>query len=412
MLRRLIPALCGLLMLPLVLPAQSSNQHLLVGYFPQWGIYDQPQYLVKDLVSTGSAPLLNQINYAQGFVTNHHCSIADPNADLNLAFTSTQSVNGIADNPTQPFRGNLHQLQLLKQRYPHLRIIISLEGRAADFAADAQPEIREAFVASCVDLFVKGNLAPGIAAPGLFDGIDVDWEYPHAPDADNYKALLLELRRQMDAVRPHLLLTVAVGPSPHMYPGTDMAAISHIVDQVGLMTYDFNGPWNQTTGLIAPLVTSNNDEGGTVAHSISAYLAAGVPAAKLLMGLPFYGYGWHLVPEVDNGLSQEGEAIGGDHPYRDIEAIVPKSTVYRDPQSQAPWLFDGDSFWTYEDPLSIRHKAAYAVAQHLGGLMIWELGEDNAGAALLHAAHAGLTQPTPEPSPQPPAPSARSSVTP
>src|SRR5215472_17712424 len=62
---------------------ENSEKPLLVGYFPQWGIYNDPQYLVKNLISSGGRPLVDQINYAQGFVTDGHCSVADPNADLN-----------------------------------------------------------------------------------------------------------------------------------------------------------------------------------------------------------------------------------------------------------------------------------------------------------------------------------------
>ena len=396
--------------------ASSATSHApaLVGYFPQWGIYNQPQYLVKNL-ATGKAPLVDQINYAQGFVTNGHCSVADPNADLNYTFTAAQSVDGTPDSPTQTFRGNLHQLQELKQKFPHLRILISLEGRSSDFASDAQPENREAFVSSCIATFLKGEFAPGVTIPGIFDGIDVDWEYPHQPDAANYLALLHELRRQMDALHPGLLLTVAVGPSPRMYEGTDMAAIGQLVDRVGLMTYDFSGPWSGTTGFIAPLTAKPGYDGGTVAHSVDAYLNAGVPPEKLLMGLPFYGYGWHQVTETDNGLSQEGLPIRGDHPYSYIAGLVSQSTVYRDPDSQTPWLFDGDIFWTYDDPISVNRKAAYVLNHQLGGLMIWELSEDTSTADLLHVAWRSLhfpgplsLQPAPPTSPGTPA----ASVTP
>jgi len=363
----------------------------LVGYFPQWALYDEEPYLVKNLISPGGkAPLVDQVNYAQGFVTNGRCSVADPNADLNFTFTAQQSVNGIADSPSRPFRGHLHQLQLLKRKFPRLRILISLEGRASDFAQDAQPGNREAFVASCVDIFLKGHLAPGIEAPRLFDGIDLDWEFPREPDAANFQALLREFRRQMNAVRPGLKLTIAVGHTPRMYPGTDVATVASLVDQVGLMTYDFVGPWSETTGLLAPLSAPPEFQGGTVTRSISSWHDAGVPTSKLLMGVPFYAYGWHQVPEDANGLFQEGTGIHGDRPYSYIRTLMEHSTVYRDPSSQAPWLFDGDAFWTYEDPVSVAHKASFAREQGLGGLMIWELGEDDGTSALLRAAHRAL----------------------
>jgi chitinase len=370
---------------------ETPSRPLLTGYFPQWGLYNDPPYLVKNLATAGGGRMLDQLNYAQGFVTDHHCSIADPNADLHYTFSAEQSITGVADDPKAAFRGNLHQIVELKRRYPHLKVILSLEGRPSDFAQDAQPENRNAFVDSCVDLFLKGDLAPSIHAPGLFDGIDIDWEYPHKDDAANYLALLTTFRQRMDALRPGLLLNIAVGTSLGMYEGTDMAAVSKLVDQIGLMTYDFAGPWSGTTGFVAPLRIDHHHNNGTVEDTVNAYVAAGVPASKLLMGIPFYGYGWHMVIEDNNGLFQKGEPIRGDRPYRLIEPMIEHSTVYRDAASQAPWLFDGDIFWTYEDATSIRRKADFAREQHLGGLMIWELGEDTADATLLQSAHNALS---------------------
>jgi len=373
-------------------PATATHPTL-VGYFPQWAIYDEQPYLVKNLISPGrQAPMVDQINYAQGFVTNGRCSVADPKADLNFAFTAEQSVNGVADSPAHPFRGYLHQLQLLKRKYPRLRILISLEGRADDFAADGQPENRKAFVASCIDTFIKGHLAPGIDAPRLFDGIDVDWEYPHGADADNFIELLKEFRRQMDQIRPGLRLSIAVGHTPRMYSGVDTAAVAALVDQVGVMTYDFIGPWSGRTGLLAPLSASADFRGGTVDRSIALWHQAGMPVSKLLMGVPFYAYGWRQVPEEANGLFQEGQGIRGDRPYRFIHSIIGNSTVYRDQVSQAPWLFDGDAFWTYDDPVSVAFKASYARDAGLGGLMIWQLGDDDS-AELLLAARKALNDP-------------------
>lgn len=433
--------LCHIFLILVVARSVSAEspvgKSLLVGYFGQWGLYSDPQYTLKDLVGNNKAGLLDQINYAQGFVTGGHCSIADRNADLDHAFNAADSVDGKRDDPASPFRGHFHQLAELKQAYPHLKVLISLEGRAADFAFDAQPENRQAFVASCVDLFLKGNFAAGVTVPGLFDGIDVDWEYPHGADASNFVALLTEFRRQMDIVRTGLKLSIAVGPSPRMYDGTNFGAVSAQVDEVGLMTYDMAGPWMQTTGFIAPLYrvqpptnsaapapvpapTGPNPTASTtpaagaalpsgslpestpaprpppaggVAGSVQAFLAAGVPAPKLLIGVPFYGYGWTQVPEVAEGVFQEGTPVHGDRPYSYIESLFSKSTVHRDPISQTPWLFDGDAFWTFDDPVSVQAKAAYAVEHKLGGLMIWELSGDTTQAALLIAAQRGLASP-------------------
>ena len=438
-----------------VTPAGPVHR-VLVGYFPQWGLYNETPYTVKSLTASGGARMLDQINYAQGFVTGGHCSVADPNADLNFSFTAQNSVDGTADSPAQPLRGNFHQLLELKRLNPHLRITISLEGHGSDFAADAQPAARTAFVTSCVDLFLKGNIAPGVTAAGLFDGIDIDWEYPQGPDGAHYIPLLQEFRRQMDALRPGLLLTVALGPTPRMYGEADLTALGALVDRAGLMTYDFSGPWSQTTGLVAPLSAPVGD---SVERSVTSWLRAGIPAEKLLVGLPFYGYGWRDVPDVDHGYRQGGRPIRGDRPYSYIQGLIsqdapvavmtsvaetavhrapppppptppsagpetkdapapaPPATaavastsnapqppapltapvIYRDPVSAAPWLFDGGSFWTYDDPTSIRSKASFVAQQQLGGFMVWELSGDTPNATLLNAARSALLNPPPSP---------------
>ncbi len=413
---------------------------LVVGYLGQGSVYNH--FFVNNLVMSGAASELDQINYSQGFVTGGRCSVADPNADLNVAFSAQDSVDGVADDPTTKFHGNLHQLAELKRLHPKLKVLISLEGRGADFAADAQPAARAAFVASCVDIFLRGHLtaSSNVAAgtpdqPGLFDGIDVDWEYPGPGDADNFVALLNELRYQMDLVRPGLRLSIAVGPSPRMYPGVDLGAVSQIVDQIGIMNYDYNGPWSHTTGFLAPLY-SEDGHGGSVERSILEFKQAGVPASRLLMGLPFYGYGWKAVSATGNGLFQAGQGIRGDRPYSffqmlmappspptkldasippapagallssdapaqppalSVAASAPNFILFRDPRSHAPWLFDGSTFWTYEDPTSIRYKAAFAVEQGVAGVMAWELSEDAPGAPLVKAARLGIDKRSPPP---------------
>jgi chitinase len=241
-------------------------------------------------------------------------------------------------------------------------------------------------------MFLRGRFAPGVVEPGIFDGIDVDWEYPEKKDAANYLALLNEFRRQMDLYRPGMILSVAVGPTSAMYPGVDMAAVSRVVDQVAVMNYDYAGPWSKTTGIIAPLYTDASDPSapGSVDESISSYRKSGVPEYKLLMGLPFYGYGWKGVEPVNNGLYQTGNAIHSDKPYSFVQTQIANSTLYRDAHTKAPWIYDGETFWTFDDPTSIRFKVNYAAQQQLGGVMIWELSGDLPDASLLTAAYQEL----------------------
>ena len=375
--------------------AQSPG---LVGYLPQWALYGTPPWSARDLVTTGSAALLDQIDYAQAFAVNGRCAVADPNADIAHVYTAETSVDGTADNPSAPLRGEFHQLQELHAKYPHLRMLISLEGKPASFADAAQPEKRTAFVASCIDMFLRGNLLPGVSAPGLFGGIDVDWEYPNGGPADgtNYTALAVEFRRQLDAygVATHTrpMLTFAAAPGLGRYPGVDWPAVGQAVDLLGLMNYDYNGPWQKTTGMVAPLypIPGVVRQSGNIDGTVAEYAAAGVPKHKLLVGIPFYGYHWSGVKDAgaQHGLGMPGTPEHGDTPDREIAAMP--GPRFRDPHSQTPWLYDGDSFWTYDDPASAEAKAAYARNAGLGGMMIWELSGDTPDGALIKALRHGL----------------------
>lgn len=374
---------------------RMHNKPIVVGYFLGSGVHARPPYTVKSLVESGAAAKLDQLNYSQASVRAGRCQLADPASELHLTFRAEQSVSGLADAPEASFRGTFHQLEELKRRYPKIKILVSLEGIADDFVQAAQPQNRRAFVASCVDMYIRGRFAPDVVRPGVFDGIDVDWESPGLKDSSNFLALLAEFRHQLNAVRPGLKLSVAVGDSPLMLPGTDFAAVARLVDQVGVMNYDYAGPWNTHTGFVAPLfsspLTPHNHE--SIAQSIAAYRRAGVPNKKMLMGLPFYGYSWTRVEEANHGLSQEGDSVREDAPYHVIRALTEPFEAFRDPHSKAPWLFDGDTFWTYEDPVSVRYKVSYAAREKLAGIMIWELSGDSPSAELLHTAYRALHHP-------------------
>jgi chitinase len=379
-------ALAILLVFPRFLPAENpSARPELIGYFPQWGVYNQ--YFVKNLVTSGAAGRLDQIDYSQAVIANNRCSVADPNADLNLVYTAGDSVDGKADDPAATLRGNFHQLQELRRLYPKLRVLISIEGKPDGFAAIARPENRAAFVSSCVEMFVQGHLAPGVEGGRLFDGFDVDWEYPGPADKDNYLGLLAEFRRQIDALHAGLKLTIATAAALDHYRGFDLKAVAAQVDRISVMNYDYNGPWSRKTGILAPLYDIRGDPlpGNTVDATIQGYEQAGVPPSKLLLGIPFYAYGWSGVADVNHGLFQPGQPIHGDHFYSYIQSIRPNFKLYRDEKSQAPWLYDGNTFWSFDDPASIRAKLAYGQKHMLGGVMVWELSNDSADGELLKA---------------------------
>ncbi len=368
---------------PCLAVSEKPPRPLLVGYYPQWGVYNQ--YFVKNLVSSGAAELLDQIDYSQGVIKNNACAIGDPNADLSFVHTAATSLDGQPDDPAAPLRGNFHQLQELRRRYPKLKVLISIEGNPAFFASAARPENRAAFVSSCVDMFIRGHFASGVEGGHLFDGFDLDWEYPTFADKDNYFGLLTEFRRQLDALHANLNLSIAIAARASRYQGFNLGAVAALVDQINVMSYDYNGPWSRTTGMNAPLYAIAGDPlaGNNIDATLQTYEQSGIPPGKMLLGIPFYAYGWSGVADVNHGLFQSGQPIHGEHFYSYIQSIEPKFKLYRDPKSQTPWLYAGKTFWTFDDPVSIRTKVEYAHGHRLGGVMAWELSNDSADAMLL-----------------------------
>jgi chitinase len=407
-------------------PTSGGGQRV-TAYFAQWGIYAR-NYLVRNIVTSGTADRITHINYAFGNVRNNRCEVgvnlpADPNtgaggdawADYGRSFNAAQSVDGIGDTWDQPLRGNWNQLRKLKQRNPGLKVLISLGGWtwSRGFSDAARPENREAFVRSCIDAYIRGNLpvvdgAGGIgSAAGVFDGIDIDWEYPVAcglacgrpEDRQNFTALLAEFRRQLDAVRPGLELTVAVGAGIDKIRVTDPGQYHQYLDAILVMTYDFNGAWDPQTNHHSALFRSPREPNTgdrlyyNTDDALNAFLQRGVPASKLHIGIGFYGRGWTGVPNVNNGLYQNGRAATGTYEAGIEDYKVLKNLAwpsFRDNQAGAHWIFNGSTFWSFDDPQTVREKMVYARQLGLGGAFFWELSGDDAQGSLSRAIHEGL----------------------
>lgn len=408
-------------------PSTGGGGKKVIGYFVQWGIYARG-YRVKNIDTSGSAAKLTHINYAFGNVRNNRCEVGrtipsneatgeggDAFADYTKAFSAAESVDGVADTWDQPLRGNWNQLKELKARHPGLKVLISLGGWtwSRGFASAARPENRQAFVASCIDAYIRGNLpvtdgagGAGVAA-GVFDGIDLDWEYPNAcglqcgsaEDRANFTALLAEFRRQLDAVRPGLLLSIAAGAGVDKIRATDPGQYAQYLDYINVMTYDFHGTWEPRTNHHSALFDSPRDPStGDVRlynsnDAVEEFLAKGVPAAKLNLGIGYYGRGWTNVPNVNNGLYQSGSAAPGTYEAGNEDWRVLKDrpgTVYTDADARATWKYDGNTFWSFDTPANITEKMGYVKAQGLGGAFFWEFSGDDAQGTLTTTIRNGL----------------------
>jgi chitinase len=109
-----------------------------------------------------------------------------------------------------------------------------------------------------------------------------------------------------------------------------------------------------------------------------------------VFGVPFYGYEWANVPNLDNGLFEPGAPDGQGAAYNSIVNIESQYKKYRDSITQAVWLYNGSHFWTYDDATSIEFKMDYVLSQKLAGVMAWNLGQDLPDGSLLNAVVSGL----------------------
>ena len=402
-----------------------------VGYFIEWGIYGR-QYFVKNVETSGSAAKLSVINYAFGNVAPASaddpgvvCKLADEWADYQRPWTAEESVDGQEVTWPRPILGNFQQLQALKALHPKLKVSISLGGWTfSKYFSDAAltKASRERFVSSCIDLFIKGNIpdpgwggmgGPGAAA-GVFDGIDLDWEWPGSEgnagniirpeDKQNFTKLAREFRKQLDEYgeetgKDYLLTAFLPADSGKIDAGFEADEIFDSLDFGTVQGYDLHGTWEPTTNHQSNLFTSNRDPADprySVDKTVKAYLKRGAPSRDLVVGVPFYSRGWTGVGSASNGLYQSstGAAPGvweaGVNDYKVVKALT-GFTRYWDRRAGAAWLYDGSTFWTYDDPLVMELKAQYVRKHKLGGLMFWELSGDTPDGELIDAIAGGLS---------------------
>ncbi|MFI5979670.1 glycoside hydrolase family 18 protein [Streptomyces sp. NPDC051555] len=396
-----------------------------VGYFTQWGVYGR-DFQVKNLETSGAAAKLTHINYAFGNIgadgkcfTGNVPGEADAWADYARPLDAAGSVDGVADTWDQPLAGNFNQLRELKAKHPGLKAQISLGGWSwSTHLSDAArtPASRKALVQSCIDLYVKGNLPQdgarggAGAAAGLFDGIDLDWEWPGSPgdtdttyrpeDKRNFTALVQEFRTQLDAYgrtqKKKYQLTAFVPTAPaKIDAGFEVRKIMRDLDFVTLQGYDFHVSGEKTTAQQSALYARDDF---SVDGTVDAWLRRGAPASKLVMGMPFYGQGWTGVTGGGNGMGKPATApapatwSAGYEDYKALKKLADSGayTLHRDRRAGSAWLFDGTTLWTYDDPQVLRTKTAYIREHGLGGAMFWSLDGDTADGELMTAVDQGL----------------------
>ena len=303
----------------LSMSAKSTDDRYVVAYVTSWSSeLPNPHYMTH-------------LNYAFGHVTESFDSVRIDNIDR---------FRAIAD---------------LKRENPKLKVLLSVggwgSGRFSEMAADK--DLRRKFAEACSDVVDRYGI----------DGIDIDWEYPGSSaagissspdDPANFVSLLKDLRKSLGKDK---LLTIATGAGG---AGCLLNDLKGSVDFINIMTYDMaSAPRHH-----APLHCSENTGDMSVEKAVATHLAAGVPAEKLVVGIPFYGRGAEPYGNFVNYASIS--ALPGCHEEWDSVAMV-------------PYMADssGRLVIGYDNARSIGLKADYVKNMGLKGLMYWDYSGDN-----------------------------------
>jgi chitinase len=378
----------------------------IIGYFNE-GTAESGEYTIKNIVTSGAAHLLTQLNYAFGRVAGNRCAVMNADVAVRHSYSADKSVDGSTD-PTgaNQLRGSFHQIQELKRQNPKLKVLISLGGwgQSGGFSSAAQPDRVREFVRSCVQTFIAGNFASDIQDAGIFDGIDLDWEYPveggvepgHPEDKKNFTALVNEFRRQLDAFGPGLLLTAALPAEEEYYKNFELKEISKGLDFISIMAYDLHWNSEPITNFHSALFHDPADPSKPPLDkrfgnfAVQGFRNAGVPPEKIVFGVPFYGKGWRGVKDINHGLFQA--AMGGENSigsYRELKALSQAADRKYDPKVASCTIWYNGKFWSYDCPEALKQKLEYVKGRHLGGVMFWELSHDTPDSELLRTLAGG-----------------------
>jgi chitinase len=307
---------------------------------------------------------------------------------INYAFVNIKNNQAYLDNAHRDST-NFVRLNSLKLKNPNLQILISIGGWSwsENFSnAVLTDSLRKGFAKSSVDIIRKHQL----------DGVDIDWEYPGMPgeegnvyrpeDKQNFTLMFKELRKELDILEKETgrkkLLTTATGGFASFLNNTEMGEAAKYLDYVNLMTYDYYSSKqakHHTNLFDSKAYPSDN----SADKAIKAYIAAGVPASKIVMGIAFYGRNLLLKATANKGIGDtilsSANSYGKGYTFLKDSLLNKKGFVaFQDEEAKAPYLFNPQTkaFISYDDEWSVAHKCQYVLEHKLGGVMFWEYSSD------------------------------------
>ncbi|KAL9937501.1 hypothetical protein V8E36_003910 [Tilletia maclaganii] len=352
-------------------PTQQMPNHIHAAYFPNWAIYGRKSF-PQDI----DASRLSHILYAFADVDaeSGECRLTDKWADEDIHYDG-DSWN----DPPGGLYGNFKQLNLLKRKHRHLKLLLSIGGwtYSPHFAFASDPHKRTRFVQSILQLLEDYGL----------DGFDVDWEYPKTKEqAAEYVALLAELRQALDAAEKErsqptkFWLTIAAPCGSSNIEVLDISGMEKHLDAIMLMAYDYSGSWESSAGHQAKV----RGPAPSTEDAVSRYVAGGVPPSKLVLGLPLYGRAFTNTAGPGHHFQGVGEGSWeqGVWDWKALPRAGEHVRVHEDMDAIASWEYDSQArtMISFDTRRVFEAKVEWALQKGLRGAMWWELSADRAGA--------------------------------
>ncbi len=220
------------------------------------------------------------------------------------------------------------------------------------------------------------------------DGINIDIEY--AGEVDDtlrtaYTTFIKNLSIRTKRLSPSIHLSIDVFADSALKPRIwDIPALAPHLDHIVIMAYDFYRSSSPQAGPVAPIFGSDTNRWDIdIAKTLKPFLDK-VPADKLLLGIPFYGYEWRTAGEGPNASTYPKS--GGLATYKRVQALLQKDHTIKeqwDRDALSPYILykkQGHSYVIYyENSRSLSYKLDLVNELGMGGIAIWALGyEGNA----------------------------------
>ncbi|GFP59293.1 chitotriosidase-1 [Trichoderma asperellum] len=284
----------------------------------------------------------------------------------------------------------------LKTTYPGIKTWISVGGWSFNDATNS-PNTQTAFsdMASTAANRAKWikSLTNFMQTYG-FDGVDIDWEYPGAPDrggvnadTENYVTLVKEMRASWGS-KYGISATL---PSSYWYMRWfDLKGLEDSLDWFNFMSYDIHGVWDSTNKFTGPFILPHTNL-TEIKLGLDLLWRNGIDPGYVTLGLGWYGRSFTLSDpscSTPNGVCQFSSG-GKPGPCTNSAGTLSNAEIFQvlaqtgakpsfDSTAAVKWItWDTNQWVSYDDGQTMKLKIDAANNLCIGGVMIWSVDQDD-----------------------------------